>query len=403
MSYLPFKHNLNKTIIIPALIISLALFLNCGTRNNQVGGNIEPGAWRFSQYIGSLEGKRIGLIVNHSSLVGHTHMLDTLLSLKVDVVKVFAPEHGFRGNAADGDVIEDKTDSKTGIPIISLYGQKRKPSPEDLTGIDVLIFDMQDVGTRFYTYSSTMFYAMEAAAENNKHVIILDRPNPHGGEVDGPVLNPKFKSFIGLNKIPILHGLTLGEMAQMINGEGWLKDGITCNLTIVTVGNYSHDLSYSLPIAPSPNLPNDHAVAWYPTLALFEGTQISVARGTPFPFQATGYPDPKFGEFSFTPISIEGVSTHPPHLNEKCYGMDLRNKPAPAGISLQYLIDYYNSFDKKNEFFRPYFNLLAGTDELMTQIKSGMSESDIKKTWQKDLILYQQVRKKYLLYPDHSK
>ena len=383
-------------------------FLDCRSQNIPVDKAIAPGAGRFSKYIGLLEGKKIGLIVNHSSLVNQTHLVDTLLSLGVNVVKIFGPEHGFRGNAADGNTIEDEIDTQSelpAIPIISLYGsrKKRKASPEDLMGVDIIVFDIQDVGTRFYTFASTMFLAMESAAENGKKIIVLDRPNPHGAEVDGPMLNPEFESFIGLIRIPILHGLTLGEMAKMINGEEWLKNGITCDLTVIQVDNYAHDSFYSLPIPPSPNLPNDHAIAWYPTLALFEGTQISVARGTQFPFQAIGYPDQMFGNFAFTPKSILGFSLNPPHRDKMCYGLDLRNVQAPIGISLKYVIDYYNSFNDKDNFFRAYFNLLSGTDELMNQIRSGMSESDIKQSWQKDLNQYKEIRRKYLLYPDSSK
>jgi uncharacterized protein YbbC (DUF1343 family) len=397
-----FKLKINKAFLSFSAATLMMMQFQCRSQQETTALEILPGAYQFGDYLPLLKNKRIGLLVNHSSLVGNTHLLDTLLSLNIQVIKVFGPEHGFRGDAADGKIITNEVDSKTGIPIISLYGTKKKPSAEDLSDIDILVFDIQDVGVRFYTYSSTMHYAMEACAENEKPFIVLDRPNPHGSDTDGPMLEPEFRSFVGLNRIPLLHGLTPGEMARLITGEGWLEDSVQCVVTVIPVKNYHHQAYYSLPVAPSPNLPNDHAIAWYPTLALFEGTQISVARGTGFPFQAIGYPDSLFGEFSFTPVSIEGVSTNPPHLGAQCFGIDLRNVEPGAGLNLQYLLRCYQVFPDKENFFRPYFNLLAGTDELMQQIKSGMAESEIRESWRAELNQYKKMREKYLIYPEIS-
>jgi uncharacterized protein YbbC (DUF1343 family) len=396
------KLKINKAFLSAYLAAFTILPSNCQHKILSTENVVLPGAFQMDEIKSLLDGKRIGLFANHSALINQTHLLDTLLSLNINVVKIFGPEHGFRGQAADGAKISDEVDEKTGIPIISLYGSRRRLSKEDLADIDVLVFDMQDVGTRFYTYSVDMHFAMQTVAESNKKFVLLDRPNPHGDEVDGPVLDTAFRSGIGQNRIPVLHGLTLGEMAQMINGEEWLKDGIQCDLSIVKAKNYDHRMSYSLPIRPSPNLPNDHAVSWYPTLALFEGTWISVARGTDFPFQAIGCPDSTFGNFSFTPRSIEGISTNPPHLGITCYGIDLRNITPPKGLDLQYLLRFYYIVEDKESFFRSYFNLLAGTDVLMQQIKAGMSEDEIKETWKPDLDQYKKIRAKYLLYPDHS-
>jgi uncharacterized protein YbbC (DUF1343 family) len=361
--------------------------------------NMTLGAWRLSDYVSELKGKKVGLVVNHTSLVGKSHLVDTLLSLGIDVEKVFAPEHGFRGDADAGEHVLDSKDKKTGLPIISLYGSNKKPYPNQLEGLDVVVFDIQDVGARFYTYISTMHYVMEACAENHKKVVVLDRPNPNGAYIDGPVREARFQSFVGMHPIPIVHGLTVGELALMINGEKWLKDGLQCDLTVVLNQHYTHDSTYCLPVKPSPNLPNDLSVRLYPSLCLFEGTQISVGRGTQFPFQVLGAPQKDLGKFAFVPQSIEGMSKTPKYLGQACYGIDLRSKSLRPHFTLKYLIDFYQKYENKSAFFNTYFDTLAGTDKLRRQIQVGMKEPDIRASWQADLDTYQKTRSKYLMYP----
>lgn len=339
-------------------------------------------------------------MVNHTSRIGTTHLVDSLLTLGISVQKVYAPEHGFRGNAANGQLIKDGVDTKTQLPITSLYGSNKKPTAEQLEGVDVLIFDLQDVGTRFYTYISTMHYVMEAAAENGKKVIILDRPNPNGMYIDGPVLDLAFQSFVGMHPIPILHGLTVGELAKMINGEGWLKNGISCDITVIPMANYTHNMSYPLPIHTSPNLPNDLSVQLYPSFCLFEGTVISVGRGTYEPFQQIGHPDFTDMSHSFKPVSIEGMSKYPKHENKTCYGIKFTKENAVKGMSLKYLIEFYNKYQGEDAFFIPFFDKLAGTDELKQQIQQGLSEEEIKATWQDKLNAYKLMRQNYLIYKD---
>jgi uncharacterized protein YbbC (DUF1343 family) len=369
-------------------------------RVSQKDSLVITGAMQMDNYLPKLKNKRIALVVNHTSLVENTHLADTLLAHKVNIVKIFAPEHGFRGMADAGEHVKNEIDVKTGLPIISLYGKNKKPTNEQLANIDLVIFDIQDVGARFYTYIGTMHYIMEAAAENNIKVLILDRPNPNGYYVDGPILEDKFKSFVGMHPVPIVHGLTVGEYAQMINGEKWLENGLQADIEVIKIKNYSHKDLYHLPIKPSPNLPNDLSISLYPSLCLFEGTNISIARGTTFPFQAIGYPDKKFGTFSFTPKSIDGMAKNPPLENKLCYGIDFRTQADIHGLSLEYLIKYYNLTSDKNTFFSNFFNTLAGNNKLMEQIKAGKSESEIRKTWQPELNEYKVKRKKYLLYPD---
>ncbi len=356
------------------------------------------GADQIDKWLPGVAGKRVALVVNHTSLVGKTHLADTLLSSGIDIQKVFAPEHGFRGAAADGEKIHDGIDSRTGLRIISLYGNNRKPTPEQLADVDIVIFDIQDVGTRFYTYISTMQYVMEACAEQGKKVIILDRPNPNGHYVDGPMRVPELKSFVGMHPIPIVHGLTVGELAGMINGEGWLANGVKCDVNVVPVKNWKHSDSYSLPVKPSPNLPDDQAVRLYPSLCLFEGTVISVGRGTLTPFLIIGNPEFTDLPFSFKPVPIEGMSTDPPHKGKVCYGLDLRNAEVDPRINLQYLIDFYQKYPAKDKFFNSSFDLLAGTPELKEQIRKGMTEQEIRDTWQPGLDEYRKLRSRYLLY-----
>ncbi len=370
------------------------MVVTCDAQSNKV----MTGADQLDLLLPSLTGKRVALIVNQTSVVKKTHLADTLKSRGVNIVKVFAPEHGFRGNAADGEPVNDTIDLKTGIPLLSLYGKSHKPKPQQLTDVDILIFDVQDVGARFYTYISTLTWVMEACAENGKTLIVLDRPNPNGNYVDGPILQPAFKSTIGLHPIPIVHGLTIGEIAGMINGEGWLEGKKKCSLEIVKLKNWKHADEYSLPIRPSPNLPNDQAVRLYPSICLFEGTVISLGRGTPMPFQVLGSPELKNMPFQFTPVAIKGFSIRPPLENKLCYGVDLRSVPVERKLDLSYLFKFYQAFPDKEKFFTNYFEKLVGNKELREQIKQGMTEDQIRATWKSDLDSYKEKRKKYLLY-----
>jgi len=325
-----------------------------------------------------------------------------LVSRKVQVKKIFGPEHGFRGDAADGEEVKDAMDAKTGIPVVSLYGKNYKATPEQVNGLDILIFDIQDVGARFYTYISTMHYLMETCAENNKQLIILDRPNPNGSYVDGPIREEEFKSFVGMHPIPITHGMTVGEYAQMVNGEGWLEGGKKCDLKVIKMKDWTHNDDYSLPVRPSPNLPNDQAVRLYPSICLFEGTAISLGRGTPTPFQILGSPelkDQKDMTFTFTPVPIKGFSIEPPLKNQFCYGMDLRTVTPARQVDLQYVLYFYSKYPDKEKFFIPYFDRLAGTKQLKQQIKDGWTEEQIRASWKPGLDAFNAKRQKYLLYP----
>ncbi len=359
-----------------------------------------PAAENTTAYFPKLSGKSIGLVVNHTSMVGNQHLVDTLLQKKIKIKSVFAPEHGFRGNADAGEHVKNHKDLSTGLPIISLYGKNKKPTSEQLDGIDLMVFDIQDVGVRFYTYISTMHYVMEACAEKGIPLLILDRPNPNGHLVDGPVLQSEFKSFVGMHPIPILHGLTVGELARMINGEGWLKNKMQCEVTIVQAPHYQHNKPYILPIQPSPNLPNQTAIYWYPSLCLFEGTDISVGRGTTFPFQVVGSPTLRNQPFEFTPKSIIGMSKYPKHENKTCFGVDLRKSLPANGFPLDLLIGYYRDYPDKSTFFNNFFNKLAGNATLQNQIKGGLDAASIKKSWAPELNAYKEIRKKYLLYPE---
>jgi uncharacterized protein YbbC (DUF1343 family) len=375
-----------------------------------------PAASRTKAYLPLLEGRRVAAVVNHTSRIGETHLVDSLLAMGVDIKTIFSPEHGFRGDAAAGETVQNSTDTKTGLPIISLYGKNKKPLPGQLSDVDLVIFDIQDVGARFYTYISTMHYVMEACAEEGRQVVVLDRPNPNGYYIDGPVLNMEQQSFVGMHPIPVVHGLTVGELALMINGEGWLKGGIQCDLEVIEVNGYSHADTYSLPIPPSPNLPNDKAVNLYPSLCLFEGTTISLGRGTPFPFQVLGYPNPSFTEpigvevqltdtFSFVPQDIPGVAMNPKHEGERCYGIDLRDAEQLSRFSLSYLISFYRKardlgISNEDYFREDFFDLLAGNTELREQLTSEVSEEVIRHSWAEDLAEYKRMRKKYLLYED---
>lgn len=364
------------------------------------------GAEQIDSILSLTHNKRIGLAINHTSILedAKVHLLDTLLAERVDIRKVFAPEHGFRGTAEAGEEVKNSRDLKTGIPIVSLYGKNKKPTADQLNDLDAIIFDMQDVGTRFYTYISTMHYLMEACAEHNKEFIVLDRPNPND-YIDGPVRKTGYESFVGMHPIPVLHGLTIGELAQMINEEGWLKTkGKKCTLTVITMQHWNHGDPYWLPVKPSPNLPNEQAIRLYPSLCFFEGTSISIGRGTYFPFQVLGYPDPEAGDFTFTPVPIKGLDTNPMHKDKQCYGIDLREYPFEGGLSLQFILDFYQRLNKNDKKFfsrASWFDLLAGTNELRLQISAGLSEEDIRTSWDTDLEQYKEKRSKYLLYPDY--
>ena len=360
------------------------------------------GADRIDLVIQLVHDKRVGLLVNQTSILHNgVHLLDTLLKENVQVKKIFAMEHGFRGTEEAGSAVVNSRDSKTGIPIVSIYGNNYKPTDAQMTDIDILIFDIQDVGARFYTYISTMHNAMEACAENGKEFIVLDRPNPND-YVDGPIRKPGFSSFISLDPIPILHGLTVGELAYMINGEGWIATGRnSCNLLVVPMRNWSRGDPYSLPVKPSPNLPNHQAIRLYPSLCFFEGTSISVGRGTTFPFQVLGNPERKYGSFSFTPKPIPGMDSNPMHNGVACFGIDLRSRPFEGGLSLRFLLDFYkkSGYNEKEFFTRSrHFDLLAGTDSLRLQIIRGLSEEEIRETWQDELNEYKLMRRKYLIY-----
>ncbi len=395
-----------KCIILVLFLIQTTAFCKSPDKEIEaleqvIEAQILPAADQPEVYLPLLEGKRVGLIVNQTSILtskNNMHLVDFLMMEGVNVVKVFVPEHGFRGDADAGEVVNSEIDKSTGLPIISLYGDNKKPSASTLSDVDILIYDLQDVGVRFYTYISTMHYVMESTAENKKPLLIFDRPNPNGNYVDGPVLTKGFESFVGMHPIPVVHGLTVGELAQMINGEGWLKGRAKSDIQIIPVKNWNHSIPYGLQVKPSPNLPNDTAIRLYPSLCYFEGTDVSLGRGTYFPFQVYGYPDPKFGDFTFTPVSIDGMSKNPPQKGNKCYGKDLRNEPLDHQFTLQYLLEAYHISGKKEKFFNNFFDKLAGSDQLRKDIIAGKSEAEIKASWQKDLGIYTDLRKKYLLY-----
>jgi uncharacterized protein YbbC (DUF1343 family) len=359
---------------------------------------LKTGADQLDIVLAKLGEKRVGLLINQTSLIGNTHLADTLKSCKARLVKIYAPEHGFRGTADAGEVVKDGIDTKTGLPVVSLYGSNKKATPEQLSDIDVVVFDVQDVGTRFFTYISTLTYMMEACAESNKKLIVLDRPNPNGSYVDGPIMQPEFKSFVGMHPVPIVHGMTIGEYAQMVNGEGWLTGGTKCDLEVVVMKNWKHSDPYHVPVRPSPNLPNDHGIGLYPSTCLLEGTALSVGRGTQTPFELLGHPSMKSLSFTFTPVSIDGMAKTPPLQDQLCYGIDLRKEKIPHKVDLQYVITLYNAFPDKEKFFIPYFEKLAGTKELREQIKKGMTDQQIHATWKKGLDAFKEKRKKYLLY-----
>lgn len=367
---------------------------------------LQVGAARTAEYLPLLEGQNVALVVNQTSMIGDTHLADSLINLGISIKKIFAPEHGFRGTADAGEKVKDGKDIRTGVPVFSLYGKKKKPTATDLAGIDWIVFDIQDVGARFYTYISSMHYVMESCAENNVKFMVLDRPNPNGHYVDGPVLNPDYQSFVGMHPVPVIHGMTIAEYARMINGERWLKGHVQTYLHVVTCSNYTHSTPYELPIKPSPNLPNQRSIYLYPSLCFFEGTTVSAGRGTTNQFQVYGHPDAQVGDYTFTPIARPGAK-YPKFENKTCRGYDLTRQSLidlhqKQRLDLSYLIDFYNAFPDKESFFlkNNFFDKLAGSERLRKAILAGQSEAEIRAGWQKELVDYQLIRKKYLLYSE---
>ncbi len=365
---------------------------------------IITGAERTALYLPLLRGKNVAIVANQTSIIGRKHLVDSLFTLGVQINKIFCPEHGFRGDFDAGERVANSIDMQTGIALVSLYGERKKPSAEDLAGIDIVLFDIQDVGARFYTFISTMHYVMEACAENGIDFLVLDRPNPNGYYIDGPILEFDCRSFVGMHSVPIVHGMTIAEYAQMINGEAWLENGTKCNLKWISCKNYSHSGLYHLPVNPSPNLQNMRAIYLYPSICLFEGTSMSVGRGTEMPFQVFGSPFMKKSDIRFTPVSILGVAKDPKYNGVLCKGIDLRNLSIEdlrdKKLNLEWLIYAYKHCSDTIKFFIPFFNNLAGNKVLKDQIKLGMSESEIKATWKPGLDAFNEIRKKYLLYED---
>lgn len=391
-----------KYFIISNVFFLFGCFSQTSDKENE---RIITGAEQTEKYINDLQGKKVAVVANHTTIIKNTHLVDSLISLGIDIKKIFSPEHGFRGKADAGEHVKNYKDKKTGLSVISLYGSSKKPNLVDLEDIDVLIFDLQDVGVRFYTYISTMHYVMEACAEKDVEVLILDRPNPNGFYVDGPVLDTVYRSFVGMHPVPIVHGMTIAEFAMMINQEGWLENGEKCKLNYVLCDNYTHESRYDLPVNPSPNLQNMRSVYLYPSLGFFEGTVLSAGRGTDFPFQVFGGPDYKKTEFTFTPRSIDGASKYPKHENELCYGVDLRTIDlaelnSKKQINLDWIIEAYNSVENKESFFNAFFYNISGTKLLKQQIVEGKTPDEIRESWKNDLDNFKKIRKKYLLYKD---
>jgi uncharacterized protein YbbC (DUF1343 family) len=379
------------------LILLLFIFYSLPAQQT---GNPMPGAYSTRSYVYLLKNKKVALVVNHTSVILKTHLADSLLASGIQVTKIFAPEHGFRGSADAGAHVDDSIDQKTGLPIVSLYGTHKKPTQEDLKNVDMVVFDIQDVGIRFYTYSSTLHYVMEACAENKVPIMILDRANPNGHYVDGPVLDQKFASFVGLNPIPIVHGCTLGELAKMINGEGWLANHVVCDLKVIPVQNYTHDTFVHISIPPSPNLPNDQSIGLYPSLCLFEATPVSIGRGTKTQFQVAGLPVEGAGDYQFTPVPMAGAMD-PPQKGKLCFGFNLTTIPVrQLGFSLKYLLYFFNKMGKSESFFSSpsFFDKLAGSDTLRKQMLAGQTETQIRASWEPALKAYSQIRLRYLLY-----
>lgn len=368
----------------------------------KVSNKIVLGSEQLNLYLPLLENKKVAFVGNHTSTIGQVHLVDTLLNLGVNITKVFSPEHGFRGTADAGEKVNNEIDERTKLPIFSLYGKNKKPSNEQLSEVEIIVFDIQDVGVRFYTYISTLHYVMEAAAENKIPVVLLDRPNPNGHFVDGPILETKYKSFVGMHPVPVVHGLTIGEYGKMINGEKWLKNEVKCDLTVINCKNYSRAMSYNLTSAPSPNLPNMQSIYLYPSLCFFEGTPISVGRGTSKPFQQIGHPALKKYDYSFTPQPSFGAK-YPKLSAQKCFGLDFSTGSVEeyknwGKLNLSMLLQFYKEYPEKSKFFTNFFNLLAGNSSLQNAIKEGKSETEIREEWKDGLTQFQQMRQAYLIY-----
>ena len=398
-------HNFLKTsLIVMMALIAIPAIAKKAKCDTPASGEIIVGAACTSEYVPLLKGKKVALLSNHTGVVGDKHVLDIMLEKGVDVTTIFSPEHGFRGNADAGEHVKSSVDEKTGIPIASLYdGNSKKPAKKVMDGFDVLVVDIQDVGLRFYTYYVTMINLMNAAIEYNKEVVVFDRPNPNGMYVDGPILDMKYKSGVGALPIPVVHGLTMGEIANMANGEGWLENGKKVKLTVIKCKNYTHQSRYVLPVAPSPNLPNMHSIYLYPSTCYFEATPVSLGRGTDKPFQVYGHPNMKGYDFSFTPRSIPGAK-NPPQLDRECYGRDLTQIPddeiIAKGINLEYVIDAYRNLNLDDHFFRSFFELLIGNGKVRKMIKEGKSADEIKATWSEDVARFKEQRRPYLLYAE---
>lgn len=404
-----------KKSLFSVFILLAFVFGNAQDNAQLYRDGFRPAANNYNDYLPFLKGKNVGLLTNQSGRVvieeivlgkngakdevkfSEEHLVDFLIKHKVNLKKIYAPEHGFRGTADAGELVKDGKDTKTGLPIISLYGNDKKPTKEQLTGIDIMVFDLQDVGARFYTYISSLHYLMEACAENDIPLIVLDRPNPNGTIIDGPILEMKNQSFVGMHPIPVLHGMTIGEYAMMINGEGWLKDKLQCELIVIESRAYKHDLDYSLPIAPSPNLPNDKSINLYASLCFFEGTNVSVGRGTDKQFQIFGSPFLENMNFEFTPKPNLGAKS-PMHNGKKCFGRDLSDIKDVNRLELKWLIEAYQNTPDKTKFFNNFFIKLAGTQELQNQIEAGLTENQIRKTWEVGLENFKKTRAKYLIY-----
>ena len=395
-----------------ALLFGISFPLNAQVENislisseTMIQFEIKMGAENVDLYLEKLKNKKIGVVSNQTGIVRvddqSQHLVDFLLSKNINVIKIYSPEHGFRGEADAGAKVDSSKDAKTGLPIISLYGKNRKPTQSQIADVDILVFDMQDVGVRFYTYISTLHYVMEAAAENGKKVMVLDRPNPNGHYIDGPVMKPEFTSFVGMHKVPIVYGMTIGEYAQMINGESWLKGGLKADLEVIPLMNYTHQTPYSLPVKPSPNLPNDTSINLYPSLCLFEGTNVNEGRGTDMQFQVYGSPFLKNMPFEYTPVSKPGAA-EPKFKNQVCYGEDLRETERLDAINLEWLIKAYQN-NSKQPFWtkngnKLWIDQLSGTDELRKQIEQGWTAEQIKATWEEELTRFKLIREKYLIY-----
>jgi len=387
------------------VLFSFFIIFGCQAQDNSIKvEHLKTGAEQIQTYLPLLRGKNVAVVANQTSIIANekgsfTHLIDSLLNLEIDVKTVFAPEHGFRGKADAGEKVGDSIDTKTGLPIISLYGKHKKPTAEDLKGIEVVVFDIQDVGVRFYTYISTLHYVMEASAEQNIPVIVLDRPNPNRHYVDGPVMEKAYKSFVGMHPVPVVYGMTIGEYAQMINGEGWLQNGVSCELKVIKLDNYNPDKIYELPIKPSPNLPNAKSINLYPSLCFFEGTSVNAGRGTDMQFQVFGSPflDKDHFDFQYTPEANEG-SKYPKHEGVVCYGEDLRNTINLTSINLEWLIEAYQHSSKDKKFFIPFFTKLAGTGKLERQIAQGLKAEEIRNSWQEGIEDFIKLRTKYLIY-----